>query len=87
MPQHDRYNEVVGEVLFETRGQLGLTQAEVSEATGISGPGLSYMERNGSIKVADLMRLALLAYGQHPSDLMRVIERKLLEGADTSTYY
>lgn len=87
MPQRDRYNEVVGEVLFEARDELGLTQAEIGEAIGVTGATISVIERNGRLQLADFMRLAIRAYGQNPSDLMRRIERKLLEGADTSSYY
>lgn len=85
MPQNkrDHYNDVIGHVLTELREELCLSQTDAAQQMGWTAGGLSYIERNGSLKVADFMRLALNVYGQNPSDLMKRVERVLLMDTDT----
>lgn len=86
--QRDHYDEIVAQVLIATRKELGLSQADVAEALGTTQARVVAWEGvKTRLPTADLMRLALAVFGQHPSELMLRMERVLLEEGDSSRYY
>lgn len=82
----DHYDEVLAEVITAYRNELAMSRADVAEAMGITESKVTSWE---SMKVrlptTDFMRLAM-AFGTHPSEMMRRVERELLEDADTNSY-
>lgn len=79
----DYYDEVVGEVLAETRQALGLTQGDVAQAVGISPQMIGFYERaNTRCSVGMLMRIAIRAFGENPSELMKRVEQKIIADSD-----
>ena len=80
----DLYDEIVGEVLKDSREKLGLSQAEAGREIGVTGATMSNWENARSrLPVVTLMRYSLHVLGEHPSDVMRRIEQRLLGEADT----
>lgn len=83
----DDYDYVLGDVLADSRAELGLTCADVAKAMDITAAKYTSWELvKVRLPAADFMRLALLVFGLHPSELMRRVERELLKDADTNSY-
>jgi transcriptional regulator with XRE-family HTH domain len=66
----------IGQKLVQMRKQAGLTQDELSEATGISQGHISYIEKSGDLQSVEHVRNLAAAYNMEPSDLMKVLYDK-----------
>lgn len=81
------YDEVLAEVIANFRTELGLSRADVAEAMGITESKVTSWELvNVRLPTTDFMRLAMAVFGTHPSELMRRVERELMEDADIDRY-
>jgi DNA-binding XRE family transcriptional regulator len=62
---------ISGAQLAEIRGQLGITQAQLAEATGLSQARISQIE-NGKATGLDVLRAYLLGLGGHLDIVARI---------------
>jgi DNA-binding XRE family transcriptional regulator len=62
---------VSGAQLAEIRGQLGLTQAQLAEATGLTQARISQIE-NGKATGLDVLRAYILGLGGHLDIVARI---------------
>lgn len=63
----------IGQKLVQMRKQAGLTQDELSEATGISQGHISYIEKSGDLQSVEHVRNLAAAYNMEPSALIKIL--------------
>ena len=66
----------ISKKLIQMRKQAGLTQCELSEATGISQSHISFLESTGEINRMDDLRNLAAAYNMLTSDFVKIIYEK-----------
>jgi transcriptional regulator with XRE-family HTH domain len=63
----------ISKKLVKMRKEAGLTQCELSEATGISQSHISFLESTGEINRMDDLRNLAAAYNMEPSELIKIL--------------